>query len=1157
MSKLALKLIAENKITKAPFLDLGNCGLRKFLPVELIDCDWLIRLNLGQYYYDEVNDLWCDSINQGNENVFQGKELFILQQLINLRKLDLNFIYINDIKFLEKLTFLQSLDLSNNHILNLQILEKLHELQTLFLDSIHIKSYNFLEKIINLKKLSIRKNQITDTSFLENLYNLQSLDISDNHISDTFSVGKLNNLEDLNLNKNVITVPILENLTNLKKLGLNNNYITELQFLEKLNNLQSLDLSFNKIIDYQALKKINRLQKLDLNGNYITNISFLENSQKLQILLLNTNKISNVDFLGDMKDLRRLDLSYNKINKINFTGKNIFLQELLLGGNQIVDASFLANVPNLQILNLSENQILQIDFLKEMVNLKELILRSNRITEIHFLEDLKNLAILDISENRIKDIDCLKKLKKLQSVDLKKNQIIEFDALLHLLKNKLQIDFSGKFIWQLERQIGIVSNPIANPPIEIVKRGTKAILNWFDERDEQGEEIVYEAKLMIIGDAGSGKTSLSSKIKNTKSMLPNKVDDTTVGIDISEFKFDKKENKPEFKVNIWDLGGQKIYHPLHQLFFSRRSLYVLVVNGREENDLDDFWIPVQELLGKDSPMLILFNQHGKIQSSIPFRNLKANYPNIKGDLSIVDLLNNEDKTKDFISEIEKSLRNLPQFEKGEKLPKLWVRIREAIAQKKENYIDLKDFRNLCSEIGISDQKKQDFVSDYLHDLGIILRFRDDALLNKIVFLKPQWALDAIYRVLDHTREHQNGLFRKEDLLCVWDNQEFYDAQDELLALMKKFELCYEIDCEQYLVPSLLPEDLPNDFEWDKSNNITLHYEYDFMPKGIISRLIVRLHHLIAKDKLLWREGVIFEYQGATVWLTKFANKRIELYAKGYKPSSLITIITNEIDEINSKYQFSERSKPKKKIPCICEICNGKLNSTYYSYDDLVLRDINGKRTVECTQVPFLEVNVKDLLENVENQSVINIKSKNSELIKMETIKIFVTYCWTDKEENFDKEHQKKVRGFVDELINYEEFDATFDLYENEKSTSINFMRMMYENIVKSKKVIIALSEGYTQKADDFKINGVMTEYQAIMNDIQANPRKYILVSFDKRSGEIYPFGLQGTDTIVIKNGNLELAENEEDMNRLFAKLKDEAIYEMPVKGTKKAVVKKK
>jgi hypothetical protein len=52
MSELALQLIAENKLTRNPFLDLGNCGLKNYLPEEILECTWLQRLNLGDYYYE-------------------------------------------------------------------------------------------------------------------------------------------------------------------------------------------------------------------------------------------------------------------------------------------------------------------------------------------------------------------------------------------------------------------------------------------------------------------------------------------------------------------------------------------------------------------------------------------------------------------------------------------------------------------------------------------------------------------------------------------------------------------------------------------------------------------------------------------------------------------------------------------------------------------------------------------------------------------------------------------------------------------------------------------------------------------------------------------------------------------------------------------------
>jgi internalin A len=107
MSELALKLIAENKITKDPFLDLGNCGLVGRLPDELFDCVWLKKLNLGEYYRDKANQKWINSVNEGEKNTFKGNELSILEKLTGLQSLNLVENQILDIHFLEKLTGLQ------------------------------------------------------------------------------------------------------------------------------------------------------------------------------------------------------------------------------------------------------------------------------------------------------------------------------------------------------------------------------------------------------------------------------------------------------------------------------------------------------------------------------------------------------------------------------------------------------------------------------------------------------------------------------------------------------------------------------------------------------------------------------------------------------------------------------------------------------------------------------------------------------------------------------------------------------------------------------------------------------------------------------------------------------------------------------------------
>ena len=47
------------------------------------------------------------------------------------------------------------------------------------------------------------------------------------------------------------------------------------------------------------------------------------------------------------------------------------------------------------------------------------------------------------------------------------------------------------------------------------------------------------------------------------------------GIDVIEWHFGM-EGGQDFGVNMWDFGGQEIYHATHQFFLTKRSLYALV-----------------------------------------------------------------------------------------------------------------------------------------------------------------------------------------------------------------------------------------------------------------------------------------------------------------------------------------------------------------------------------------------------------------------------------------------------------------------------------------------------------------------------------------------------------------------------------------------------
>ena len=102
--------------------------------------------------------------------------------------------------------------------------------------------------------------------------------------------------------------------------------------------------------------------------------------------------------------------------------------------------------------------------------------------------------------------------------------------------------------------IMIGENPLTVPPIEIVKQGNEAVINYFEQREAQGTVKIFEAKLMLVGEPGAGKTSLQHKLFDKNYPVPDKRQKSTTGIQIRQnWNFDY--NDVEYKTNVWDFGG--------------------------------------------------------------------------------------------------------------------------------------------------------------------------------------------------------------------------------------------------------------------------------------------------------------------------------------------------------------------------------------------------------------------------------------------------------------------------------------------------------------------------------------------------------------------------------------------------------------------------
>jgi hypothetical protein len=116
---------------------------------------------------------------------------------------------------------------------------------------------------------------------------------------------------------------------------------------------------------------------------------------------------------------------------------------------------------------------------------------------------------------------------------------------------------------------------------------------------------------------------------------------------------------------------------------------------------------------------------------------------------------------------------------------------------------------MCDEEGICSESEQNTLVDFLHDLGVILHFKDIPLLNTHV-LEPEWVTNAVYKLVNSKElADSRGVLKLDmfaEILKKSSERDFHYPPDQygfFISLMKKFELSYDLDDRTVLLPGLL------------------------------------------------------------------------------------------------------------------------------------------------------------------------------------------------------------------------------------------------------------------------------------------------------------------------------------------------------------------
>jgi len=489
-------------------------------------------------------------------------------------------------------------------------------------------------------------------------------------------------------------------------------------------------------------------------------------------------------------------------------------------------------------------------------------------------------------------------------------------------------------------------------------------LNYYFSLLGEKKKALNEIKIIVVGQSSVGKTSI------IKRLIKNDFDsreDITEGISINRWQVPNKQPKgenPESKIqlNIWDFGGQEIMHATHQFFLTKRSLYLLILDSRtsQEDNRVEYWLKIIQSFGGESPILIVGNKIDQRHLDLDRTGLQKKYSNIVG------VLETSAATGAGIEELKTAIteyvNNIPHVR--DLLPETWFTVKTKLEElgHKSNFITHDKYLELCAENEVSDETSQRTLIDFLHDLGVILHFQDDPRLEALGILNPQWVTNGVYKILNsHTLFQNKGVLTASMLDEILNLPEYPRSKRLFIVdMMKKFELCYDIDGNTFLVPDLLPKDEPYTGEWNGS--LAFKYAYSVLPSSIMSRFIVKMKDFVHQPST-WRSGTILKKNGNTAFIkADFEERTVSIKVDG-----AFNTRRDTLSIIRGAFEMIHKSIAR--LDVTQQVPHPQYPNLVLDYEELIEFEREGVEDFpRKVDGKVIKVNVRELLNGVESET---------------------------------------------------------------------------------------------------------------------------------------------------------------------------------------------
>ena len=529
----------------------------------------------------------------------------------------------------------------------------------------------------------------------------------------------------------------------------------------------------------------------------------------------------------------------------------------------------LLELPSLGELNLSSNKLMEIPAVAEWSPcLTVLNLSNNQLQNLPLNVVAPAIRSLNLARNHFRNVPlCICSFTTLHSLNLSDNpDVLTLPAEMGRLSYLSHLNLSGL-------------KDLNDPPKNLQKECRNCIryLNM-KMRNARG---FYRMKLMLVGYANRGKTTLVARLQGKEYG-----DESTVGVDVSEWWYRPSVGRRAFHFSIWDFGGQEEYYATHQCFLSQRSLYLLLFNLLHgDKGVEELrpWLNNIALRAPRSCVIIVGTHLDEVQDdkrgeidALLHRvgTLAASYNN---KLQIVEVLpvglknriENIGLLKEAIYNHTAGYKNRAgQLIMGQKIPasyhaldKQLQTIQHEVRQGiRDPIMHAEEFRTMVHQMNLADIQDDDelkIATLFLTDVGSLLHYDDRGHnLHELYFVDPRWLCDMMSKVVTIKERNpfiKNGILYSKDIPMLFKDKQFpWQYFEQYLTLLDRFEIALPLDNRRVLIPSMLLDERPAEFEDEKPDSKVAVYSRFVMfssantPPGFWSRLLSRIMHSVPK-----------------------------------------------------------------------------------------------------------------------------------------------------------------------------------------------------------------------------------------------------------------------------------------------------------------------